>query len=321
MTERTVLVLSGGGALGAYQCGAYRAMVKHMDSDALRAMVIVGASIGAVNGFLMASHMQDPDSGVDALERFWRNVSLPSVPFLPMPDPRSQRLNAVLTGMAFGNPAILPGIPGGLLGGLYSYPHSASYTNTPLVRMVGGFAKEYDTNNTAGPRLMIRAIDIAEAAPVWFDSAQDTIVPSMIGASSAIPLLFKPAWHDSRAYWDGDIWHQGIAAPRLRRITRDEEAGHYHVVTVELFKRTTQQKLSIGAGSYLDHLRRMFMGARSDEDIDNMLGWQKGLRVTRIQRNPHPYEEDSAYLLDWSPERIEYLLAQGEADAERAFSP
>ncbi len=33
-------------------------MVKHMDSDALRDMVIVGASIGAVNGFLIASRMQ-----------------------------------------------------------------------------------------------------------------------------------------------------------------------------------------------------------------------------------------------------------------------
>ncbi len=63
------------------------------------------------------------------------------------------------------------------------------------------------------------------------------------------------------------------------------------------------------------------MEARSDEDIDNMVGLQKGLRITRIQRKPHPYEEDSAYLLDWSPERIEYLLAQGEADAERTFSP
>lgn len=143
----------------------------------------------------------------------------------------------------------------------------------------------------------------------------------MVGASSAVPLLCKPAWHDGRAYWDGDIWHQGIATPGLGRIAADSEVEHHHVVTVEIFKRTTQQKLSIGAGSYLDHFRRMFMGSRSDQDVDNIVGLQKGLWVTRIQRNPCPYEEDSAYLLDWSPERIEYLLAQGEADAERTFSP
>lgn len=134
-------------------------------------------------------------------------------------------------------------------------------------------------------------------------------------------MLFKPAWHDGRAYWDGDIWHQSIVTPGLGRIAGEGEAERHHVVTVELFKRTTQQKLAIGAGSYLDHFRRMFMGARSDQDVDNIIGLQKGLRVTRIQRKPHPYEEDSAYLLDWSPERIEYLLAQGEADAERTFSP
>ncbi|MEX0732829.1 MAG: hypothetical protein WED00_05610 [Aquisalimonadaceae bacterium] len=42
-------------------------------------------------------------------------------------------------------------------------------------------------------------------------------------------------------------------------------------------------------------------------------------RLTRIQRDPHAHERVSLSLMDWAPERIEYLLEQGEADAERVL--
>jgi len=43
------LVLSGGGLFGAWQAGAWRALAREFDPD-----VIVGASIGALNGYLIA---------------------------------------------------------------------------------------------------------------------------------------------------------------------------------------------------------------------------------------------------------------------------
>lgn len=319
MDERILLVLNGGGALGAYQCGAYRALARRLDPGALRSMIIVGASIGAVNGFIIAAHHRKPDLGVKMLERFWRSVAMPTVPFHPLPVPYFQRLNASLTGLTFGNPSIFYGVPGGAMGGLFAYPHMAGYDNSTLPRTVSEFATEYRSQAQDGPRLLVRAIDIEEATPAWFDSGQETIVPTMIGASSAIPLLFKPAWHAGRAYWDGDVWHQGLLMPTLDRLTQEtQEAQRYHVVTMELFKRTRQSP--VGLGGNLDHFRRMFLGARSDEEAERALASHPQVRLTRIRREPHPDERASLWLMDWAPERIEYLLEQGEADAERALS-
>ncbi|QJQ94887.1 MULTISPECIES: patatin-like phospholipase family protein [Halomonadaceae] len=320
MAKRLVLMLNGGGALGAYQSGVYRALVRHMDGDALRSMIVVGASSGAISGFIIAAHCQDADYGVAALEQFWRRMTQPSAPFFPVPTPYFQHLNGTLTGLAFGNPPILAGVPGGGLSGLLSYPYMAGFSNASLMGTVSAYATEYRSASQQGPRLIIRAVDIAQAQTVWFDSDQQAILPSMIGASSAIPLLCQPAWHDGRAYWDGDIWHQGIMPAAISRLRQEGGDDDYHIITAELFKRTPQERHYVGLGEYLDHFRRMFLGARYDDDAATVSLPNSGLRITRIQREPHPAEQVSSPLLDWSPERIEHLIAQGEEDAERALS-
>ena len=80
MREKTALVLSAGGMFGAYQAGAFRAVAELAPPD-----IIVGASVGALNGWSIASgctpdqlieRWLDPATG-DALKLFpnhgWRN--------------------------------------------------------------------------------------------------------------------------------------------------------------------------------------------------------------------------------------------------------
>ncbi|MEO7144191.1 MAG: patatin-like phospholipase family protein [Bryobacteraceae bacterium] len=57
----TALVLSGGGLFGAYQAGAWRAMAGRFHFD-----LIVGASIGSVNGWLIAGGCSPGE-----LENYW----------------------------------------------------------------------------------------------------------------------------------------------------------------------------------------------------------------------------------------------------------
>ena len=59
----TAFVLSGGGNLGAVQAGMLRALVR----EGIRPDVVVGTSVGSVNGAWLASH--DLDFGVDGLDR------------------------------------------------------------------------------------------------------------------------------------------------------------------------------------------------------------------------------------------------------------
>ena len=53
---KTALVLSGGGMFGAYQAGAWRALSRVVKPD-----IVVGASVGALNGWLIAAGMTGED--------------------------------------------------------------------------------------------------------------------------------------------------------------------------------------------------------------------------------------------------------------------
>jgi len=75
--EKNVLVLQGGGALGAYQGGAYEALAAAGHAPEW----VAGISIGAVNGAIIAGN--PPERRAARLREFWERVSslLPGVPF------------------------------------------------------------------------------------------------------------------------------------------------------------------------------------------------------------------------------------------------
>lgn len=69
---RRGLVLSGGGSRAAYQVGALKALQEHIELDKAPFSVIVGSSLGAVNGILLAaSAKRGFREAVDVLEEIW----------------------------------------------------------------------------------------------------------------------------------------------------------------------------------------------------------------------------------------------------------
>jgi len=62
----TVLVMQGGGSLGAYECGVYKALSKH----GKRFDIVAGTSIGAINAAIITSSVED-DNPSKKLEDFW----------------------------------------------------------------------------------------------------------------------------------------------------------------------------------------------------------------------------------------------------------
>src|SRR6201989_2203711 len=66
---KTALVLSAGGMFGAYQAGAWRAIAEQCTPD-----IVVGASVGALNGWSIAAGC----SPEELIER-WRDPSAGSV--------------------------------------------------------------------------------------------------------------------------------------------------------------------------------------------------------------------------------------------------
>src|SRR5262249_51274932 len=107
--EHTVLLLQGGGALGAYQAGVYEGMHHY----GLAPDWVTGVSIGAINSALIAGN--SPDKRVERLREFWDRVSsgLPIVGSEQI-EPVRIALNrmSAATAAAFGVPGFfVPRIP------------------------------------------------------------------------------------------------------------------------------------------------------------------------------------------------------------------
>ena len=62
--EQVVLVLQGGGALGAYQAGVYQALME----GGIEPDWVIGTSIGAINGALIAGN--EPADRIPRLREF-----------------------------------------------------------------------------------------------------------------------------------------------------------------------------------------------------------------------------------------------------------
>src|SRR5271170_7830130 len=77
-----VLVLQGGGALGAYQAGVFQAL----SEAGVEPDWIAGISIGAFNSAIIAGN--PPETRVEKLRQFWESVTEPFVQWnAPFPTP------------------------------------------------------------------------------------------------------------------------------------------------------------------------------------------------------------------------------------------
>jgi NTE family protein len=97
---RCVLVLQGGGALGAYHIGAYQALREAgFEPD-----WVCGISMGAINGALIAGN--PPETRLARLETFWQTISRPGPSFAAIPEPlRSwQHALSFVQAVDFGQP-------------------------------------------------------------------------------------------------------------------------------------------------------------------------------------------------------------------------
>jgi NTE family protein len=198
MTDRgfdLVLVLSGGNALGAFEAGVYQALHDH---DLLPDW-IVGASIGAINGAIIAGSA--PDQRIDRLRDFWRPDAIASSSLPDWPEV-ARRTAAVGWTLAAGQP--------GLFGPLLSSLHPWTDDRPSIFatdRMTATLARliDVDTLNAGPCRFTTTAVDLATGLDVVFDTRDGRIGPEHIRASAALPVAFPPVAIDGRLLVDGGL--------------------------------------------------------------------------------------------------------------------
>ena len=200
--EQMVLVLQGGGALGAYQAGAFEALAEagYMPSW------LAGISIGAVNAALIAGN--PPERRHARLKAFWDRVSSGLRHNLPFDGEHGRRvLNETSAFLAslFGVPGFFePRFPPPLLQ-LPGTRQALSYYETSPLRRTLLELIDFDYLNEKGPRLSIGAVEVATGNFAYFDSTSQRIGPEHVMASGALPPGLPPMEIEGKQYWDGGL--------------------------------------------------------------------------------------------------------------------
>jgi NTE family protein len=197
--HQIVLVLQGGGALGAYQAGVYQAL----HEAAIEPDWVIGTSIGAINAGLIAGNsFQDR---LPRMREFWRRMRAREFWDLAQwPD---------IGSAASYWSALIGGVPGffepNLLAHLGThYPlgadHAGFYSTAPLARTL---AELVDVAAVArcSPRLTVGAAHVRTSRMHYFDSRETALTIRHIMASGALPPAFPPVRLDGELYWDGGI--------------------------------------------------------------------------------------------------------------------
>jgi NTE family protein len=235
-----VLILQGGGSLGAFACGVFKTFAKKN----IKFNIISGTSIGAINGAIAAGSKND--NPAKDLEDFWIEIAESSVNVIPdmfssdyvdqthqLDFKRSS--SASLNAAIFGVPKFF--VPRWFNWNVFQYKNSHDsnilpyqwtyiYDNTPLektlekyidfkklspnVKKVDGThnnnANE-DNNNSSIPRLIITAVDVLSGEPIIFDSYKIQIQMKHLLATIGYPQYGFP-WvdvDDGVYAWDGSL--------------------------------------------------------------------------------------------------------------------
>ncbi|WP_081629878.1 patatin-like phospholipase family protein [Thiomonas sp. FB-6] len=224
-----ILVLQGGGALGAYQGGVYEVLrAVHRDPD-----WVAGVSIGAINAALIAGN--PPGKRLERLREFWDVVSS------PMPAGLAHVLDGDLRG-AFNEASALRGVLFGVPGFFMPrippagwHPRGTDgavshYDTSPLQRTLERLV-DFDRINDGPTRLSVGAVNVRTGNFEYFDSTTRRLDARHIMASGALPPGFPPVEIDGESYWDG-----GLVSNTPLQYVLDQPAERRRVVfQVDLF--------------------------------------------------------------------------------------
>ncbi len=200
--DHQVLLLQGGGALGAYQAGVYEGLAE----GGVVPTWVAGISVGAVNSALIAGN--PPERRVERLRAFWDRVSAyaPLTPpsWLASIRPALDRLSLASVA-TFGIPGFFtPRVPPPLLAPAATPEALSFYDTAPLKKTLEELV-DFDLINRGQVRLSLGAVNVRTCASVHFDSRRTRIGPEHVLASGALPPGFPAVRIDGEDYWDGGL--------------------------------------------------------------------------------------------------------------------
>ncbi|MFM0511698.1 FAD-dependent oxidoreductase [Paraburkholderia sp. RL17-373-BIF-A] len=285
LPSQTVLILQGGGALGAFECGAVRAL----EERGVHPDVVAAVSIGAFNGAIVASH---PGHAAAPLAEFWRELSI-SLPATPDPCVHQALLSWYVLCMGVPNffqPRWWNALPG--RDALIPW-WTSLYDPTPITRLITRYV-DFEALGKSRVRLLLSAVDVATGERRIFDSYVDRLTPQHLLASGSLPPGLPWTTVDGKQYWDGGIVSN---SPLDLVIERCGSIGK-RVFAVDLFSGTRAMPANLlevmlrrDEIVYTDRVRNdlRFEEYANDfsELVQDILWRVDPLEARRIRQNPH----------------------------------
>jgi NTE family protein len=349
----TVLVMQGGGSLGAYECGVFKALAKH----GIKFDIVAGTSVGAINAGIVAGSKSGHPA--EDLEAFWLDVA-ETITSSIMPD----YLRGVMSstyGAFYGNPKVFspvwftaPSLNNNR--GYLSYQWPYLYDLTVLKNTLQKYVDFTKLNDKITPRLIVTSTDIKNSKAVIFDSMTTNIDVDHLVASAGYPF-YGIRWteKDGKYLWDGAL----LSNTPLREVIYSSPKRDKKVYIVNLFphhqeelpenlldmwhrardimhtdKTDNSVRMSKMISEHLLLLREMhdiISNAQLDDELHkrftklepeyHRIADARGAiidDITRIERS-----EDMHFLFedaDFSLTTIKKLIKQGEDDAEKALA-
>ena len=239
-TIENVLILQGGGSLGAFGCGVFKALA----NSNIKIDIIAGTSIGGLNASIIAGSKGE-DHPEKALEQYWLELGesssanlnspfmeglatnpTPTLTQLPPPTTATTdhsamtHISQIKSVMSFYTSAIYGDdkifVPRWRPGFAFTDPQYFTpnkwtylYDHSPLVKTAEKYIdyNKLQPNGKSNSRLIITAVNVMTAEPLIFDSAKQQITSKHILAATGYPSYYFPwAEVEKGVYaWDGSL--------------------------------------------------------------------------------------------------------------------
>lgn len=284
---RRALVLSGGGARGAYEAGILAYIFQELPQELHKNVpirILCGTSVGAVHACFLAGNAHLPRFNIGRLLELWRGIHLDRMLRIRLVDllriPRDVR--ALMAGAEQG--------PGVLLNS--KYLQEIVVRETPWVRIRRNVrsgvvqALTVSATHIHSGKTVVFVDRHGGGVPPWSRDQRVLATPARIGplhamASAAIPFMFPAIAIDGAYYCDGGLRQNTPLSPALR-------SGADRVLLMGLRNRYADTRFEMGSAAsperyppplyMLGKLLNSLLIDRLDYDLQRLEGFNTILR-------------------------------------------
>jgi NTE family protein len=285
--DHEILLLQGGGALGAYQAGVYEGLVE----TGVEPSWVVGISIGAINAALIAGNL--PEQRVERLREFWRRISVNVGPPLPAwLDSLRPAVNfmAAMSAATIGVAGFFrPRMPPASFAADGTEGALSIYDTTPLKGTLEELV-DFDLINRGRVRLSVGAVNVCKGTSTYFDTKNTVINSDHIRASGALPPGFSPVMIDGEHYWDGGV----VTNTPITYVSDERPMTTARIIQVDTFN--AQGELPRNLGQVLQRAKDIQYASRSRFNIERIREFSELAAAGRglVERLPPELKSDPA---------------------------